>query len=286
MTTTGIFTIHHKEIIFDEYNEPYYLLPIGDIHRFAPLCDEERYLDYLEWVKTKKRKLILGMGDYDDLASTSERMILSNKNLHESTIETLDDFYKSQTDKFIEEWKPFKDDVIGLVEGNHYAELVGGFTSTQYMSSQLSCKYLGVSSFIRLSFRQKNRNAKSKVDIWVHHGKGASKKVGGSLNRVEDMAMAADADIYLMGHDHKKSAAFITQMKLGQGGGHLKLRQSKKLLARTGSFLQSYVDNKKSYIADACMSPSDLGSIKIELTPRQTAKKDGGLDYIDIHVSI
>ena len=286
MTTTGIFTIHHKEVVFDEYNEPYYLLPIGDIHRFAPLCDEERYLEYLEWAKTKKRKLILGMGDYDDLASASERHLLHNRNLHDSSIETLDNFYKSQTDRFIDEWKPFKDDIIGMVEGNHYAELVGGFTTTQYMCNELSCKYLGVSSFIRLSFRPKNRKTRSKVDIWVHHGKGASRKVGGSLNRVEDMAMSADADIYLMGHDHKKSAAFITQMQLNNGGGNLKLSQKKKLLARTGSFLKGYVPGKKSYVADMALNPADLGTIKIELTPRRLQKSAGDTDYIDIHVSI
>ena len=286
MNTTGIFTIHQKEIVFDEYNEPYYLLPLGDIHRFASLCDEERYLEYLEWAKTKKRKLILGMGDYDDLASGSERMILHNKNLHDQSIETLDKFYKSQADKFIEEWRPFEADILGLVESNHYAELMSGFTTTQYMASELNCKYLGVSSFIRLSFRQKNRQSCSKVDVWVHHGKGASRKVGGSLNRVEDMAMMADADIYLMGHDHKKSAAFITQMKLNDGSGAFKLVQKKKLLARTGSFLRGYVPDKKSYVADACMNPSDLGTVKIELTPRRVYKGKLDSQHIDIHVSI
>ena len=89
-----------------------------------------------------------------------------------------------------------------------------------------------------------------------------------------------------MGHDHKKSAAFITQMKLNDGQGTFKLIQKKKLLARTGSFLRGYVPEKKSYVADACMSPSDLGTVKIELTPRRVYKGKLDNQHIDIHVSI
>ena len=279
----SIFTIHQKTIEFEKYNEPYYLLPVGDIHRYAPLCDEPRYLEFLDWAKNKPRKLILGMGDYDDMLSTSERFVLNTNHLHESTRESLNDIYKLRVRNFAKEWDVFKEDeILGLMEGNHYTNLIGDFTSTQYLAHSLNTKYLGVSSFIRLHFNHKTRNCRSKVDIWAHHGLGAAKKIGGSLNRVEDMATMSDADILLMGHDHKKSAGFLTTMTLNTGRGALKLEQRKRLIARTGSFLKSYVNGKDSYVAGRCLSPADLGAIKIELTPRLKDKTQ----YIDIHVSL
>ena len=287
MTTTGIFTIHKYQIEFDNYNEPIYLFPFGDIHRSSPSCDVDRWLEFLNWAKSKKRAYYLGMGDYDDLASTSERAILNNKNLHDSTIRTLDEHYKEHTDSFHKEIEFMGDRLIGLLEGNHYQDLQSGMTTTQYLADKMGCKYLGVSSFIRLVLKHKKRNTSQKLDIWAHHGKGASKLVGGSLNRVEQMLTSANADIYLMGHDHKKSAGYVNTLELKQSNrSSLKLSSRKKLLARTGSFLKSYTPGEVSYVADMALNPADLGVIKIELTPRRTCKNEVEEYKIDIHTSI
>src|SRR3990167_7450366 len=100
MTTTGIFSIHKYDIIFDEYNEPIYLFPFGDVHRSSDNCDVDRWLEFLDWAKSKKRAYFLGMGDYDDLASASERIILGNKALHESTKDTIQGLYEINTKRF------------------------------------------------------------------------------------------------------------------------------------------------------------------------------------------
>jgi predicted phosphodiesterase len=288
MQTTGEFTIHKFEIEFENYNEPIYLFPFGDVHRTAPNCDEERWLEFLDWAKHKKRAYFLGMGDYLDLASTSERVILGNKNLHDSTLTTLDGHYEVETIRFWNEIKFMQDRIIGLVEGNHYGEFQSGITTTQYLAQKMKCKYLGVCSFIRLIIKQKGAHrGYNSLDICVHHGKGASTMVGGSLNRVEKMLFGFDADIYLMGHDHKKSCSYVPTMHLSRGGGKaLRLHQKKKLIARTGSFLKGYVDGKKSYVADGAMNPTDLGTIKIELTPKRKQFNGKQEQYIDIHTSI
>jgi len=285
MTTTGIFTIHQVEIPVTKINEPIYLIPFGDIHRSSPMCHEGKWLEFLAWAKTKKRAYFLGMGDYDDMASTSERVILSDRKLHDSSLQTLEKLYLSHTERFAKELKFMKGKIIGFLEGNHYAEFQNGTTSTQKLAELLECKYLGVSSFIRLSFRQIERNTKSSIDIWAHHGKGGARLIGGSLNKVQQMGENAEADIYLMGHDHKKSAGLVTKLAL-KSGRSLKLHHKKQLYARTGSFLKGYEDNRVSYVADMGLSPTDLGVVKIELTPRRTCKGDEDIFYIDIHASI
>ena len=114
---------------------------------------------------------------------------------------------------------------------------------------------------------------------------------GGSLNAVEHMVNAAEADIYLMGHDHKKSVAYATRLRLGESNrGVPKLKERKILLARTGSFLRGYVPGKISYVADRMLNPTNLGCVKIELTPRREGKRGSGNDlrstYLDIHASV
>jgi len=283
MLTTGIFTTQYFEIPITKINEPIYLIPFGDIHRSSPMCHEDKFLEFLDWAKSKKRAYFLGMGDYDDMASTSERAILTDKKLHDSSLQTLEKLYLSHTSRFAKELKFMKGKIIGLLEGNHYAEFQNGTTSTQKLAEMLECRYLGVSSFIRLSFRYVNM--KSSIDIWAHHGKGASRLIGGSLNKVQQMGEAAEADIYLMGHDHKKTVGLVTKLVLKSGRGELKLHHKKQLYARTGSFLKGYENDKVSYVADAALSPTDLGVVKIELTPRRPRKSTDSL-YVDIHASI
>ena len=287
MQTTGIFTTHEYTITGAKDGQPVYLIPFGDIHRSAPLCHQERWLEFCDWAKRKKGAYFLGMGDYDDLASASERIILADPNLHESSRLTLEDLYRSHTLRLAKEIGFMKGRIIGIMGGNHYGQMQNGTTTDNLLAEKLETTYLGVSTFIRLRIITV-RNTRFHVDIWAHHGKGASRLAGGSINRVQQMAEASEADIYLMGHDHKKSVAFISRLGLEENvrGESVKLKQRKVLLARTGSFLKGYVPGHASYIVDGAMSPTDLGVIKIELTPCR--KRHGKTEeyHIDIHASV
>lgn len=285
MNTTGIFEIHEFSIPFTKFGDPVYLIPFGDIHRSAPLCHEEKWLEFLEWARVKKNAYFLGMGDYDDLASASERMILMDRKLHESTRDTIEDLYRKFTDRFAKEIGFMKGRIVGLIEGNHFGEFQNGTTTTQRLAEKLNCKYLGASSFVRLKLSEPGRGRVVKVDVWAHHGMGAARLIGGSLNRVQQMLEAAEADVYLMGHDHKKSVGMVSRLELKEGYGKLRLHHGKKVFARTGSFLKGYEPGKKSYIVDKAMNPTDLGVVKIELTPRRE-RSNTDFTYVDIHASI
>ena len=160
-------------------------------------------------------------------------------------------------------------------------------TTTMKLAELLHTKYLGVATFIRLSFTHNKRRFAS-LDIYAHHGKGGSGRlVGSSLNNVQNMGEMAEADIYLMGDNHKKIVGTQTRFRLTQGKGGINKTDRKIFFVRTGSFLESYQDGKVSYVADACLSPSDLGLVKLELTPKRKRYKDSeDRTYIDIHASL
>jgi hypothetical protein len=285
MRTNGYFTLHRYEIPVTKLNETISLLPFGDVHRDSPLCHVEKWKDFLSWAKSKKRALYLGMGDYNDLGSTTERNILLNPALHESSKKSLEDLYKNNTDRFAKEIGFMNGRLIGLIEGNHFSMLSNGTTTTQRLADKLDTKYLGCMSIIRLSFKYGYKRAS--VDIVAHHGRGAGRLLGSSLNKVQQMAEAVNGNIYLMGDDHKKLTGMCTKLEVQDDKkGGLKLHHKKQIFLRTGSFLKGYEDGQVSYVADGMMNPTDLGTVKVELTPRRDYKNGEDLFYIDLHASI
>lgn len=286
MLTTGLFTVHKFRIVFKKYNEPIYLIPFGDVHRSSDLCSVQHWEDFLNWARSKRRAFFLGMGDYDDLISTSERAVLRDESLHESTQRSLETMYMGSVKRFAKEIGFMQGRLIGLLEGNHYATFCDGTTSTQRLCQILQTKYLGVCSMIRIQFCCETRpSSQLSIDVFAHHGRGAARLIGGSLNRVQQMAESVEADIHLMGHDHRKSVGMTDRLLL-LGPNPVTLTHRKLVFARTGSFLKGYIPDKPSYIADTQLSPTNLGVVKIELTPRRN--KEGGKDtsYVDIHASI
>lgn len=287
MRTQGDFFTHSFEIPFDKYGEPIYLIPFGDVHKSSPMHAKEKWQEMLDWAKTKKRCYFLGMGDYNDLASTSERFILNDKALHESTVKTLEQLYLQHCLDFAKDIKFMKGRLIGMLGGNHYGVFQNGVTTDQKLCELMGCKYLGVNGFIRLQFvsatPHKNRIA---VDIFAHHGRGGGRTQGGSMNPVEQMARTAEADIYLMGDNHQKAISHISRLRLVSGRGSIRVGHRKVLLARTGSFLKGFEEGCQSYVVDGLMNPSDIGVVKIELTPKRNQENDDDVHSIDIHASI
>ena len=209
------------------------------------------------------------MGDYDDLSSTSERQIINNNFLHDSTRESLEQLYKRYTQDFYKEIQFMRGRVIGLLEGNHYSTFQNGTNTTQLLCEKLGCKYLGVSAFIKLQFRKDEYRCQD-LDLWAHHGIGGGRTISSSINSLEKMCLAANADIYLQGHNHRKSFNTESKLQLSDSRRGLNLNNRKIILARTGSFLKGYVPGKASYIADAGLSPTDIGAVKIVVTPQRT----------------
>lgn len=288
-TTTGIFKCHEHRVKINSLKDRLTLVPFGDVHRFAPLCNVERWHESLDRMKSLENPIFLGMGDYDDLMSASERAIINNPKIHESTRETLEDFADSKTYELAQELDFMRGRLIGLVGGNHYFEYQTGITSDQKLCEHLDCPFLGVSTIIRLVLCYGKKTAS--IDIWAHHGKGASRLIGGSINRVEQMREAMHADVYMMGHDHQRAAVPVDTLQPGTTRcGKFGVNRRTQWLCRTGSFLNAYEDGKAGYIVDACRGPVNHGHIELELSMRREEVREGKerkvkLDTVSIEIN-
>lgn len=280
MKTTGIFKILSYTIDVEAYNEPITIIPFGDVHRDSPLCHAQMWKEFCHDNKDRKNTYYLGMGDYLDGCSTSERGAFNFHALHDATHTNLDRAAEERVESFAEEISFMRGKIIGILNGNHYWEYRDGTTTDHHLARLLETNFLGVSSFIRLTFRRDRYKAVC-IDLWVHHGAGGGATPGASINRLDKMRTAAVADIYLMGHNHKKQIAKESILCLSKGGsGSVHLENKTCILGRTGSFLKGYEPDASSYIADGAHGPCDLGVIKIIATPRRSRSSNIGRERL------
>lgn len=268
MKTSGLFTVHNFKIPFG-YGKPFRIIFFGDVHRDSPDHAAGKWKEFLAYAKKQKDAWFFGMGDYLDSTSTSERDCLGSisKHMHETFRNDIQALQLAKIELLAKELEFMRGRIIGMLNGNHYFEFSSGINGDQKLCELLCAKYLGVCSFTRLTFETCGR--RHTRDIFAHHGAGAARLVGGSLNRVQQMAEGAEADIYAMGHDHKKGALpgqprlFLTTTKSGSF-----VEQREPILVRSGSFLESFRNGQVNYNVDACRPPSSLGHVEILITIR------------------
>jgi hypothetical protein len=280
MKTTGLFTTHRVEIEA-ELDKPFKLIPFGDIHRDSDMFCSETWNHFLAYAKKQKNAVFLGMGDYTDGFSTSERIVINDEKMHDTSRTSIGNMYKGVAKTLINELAFMRGRLVGLLGGNHYFAFENGDTTDHIMAAALGTKYLGVCSFIRLSICLKNRNRTTRsLDIFAHHGKGGGGLPGSTFNTLEKMSTTAVADFYLMGHDHKKGCIPSTPRLFLNGSGvkEVNVLERTPWLGRTGSFLRAYQSGRVSYNVDAGRSPSTLGWIEFEITPRR--RRQNGRDEI------
>jgi predicted phosphodiesterase len=275
MKTSGVFTLHRYTIKVPAYGVPVRLVIFGDVHRDSHLHAKDEWQRFLSYSKGLKNAYFLGMGDYVDSASTSERECLSRADLHESTKGDLSNLAKAKVGLLEKELSFMRGRVIGLVNGNHFFQFEDGTNTDNKLCERLGCKYLGVSSFIRVTFEVGGNN-RIPFDIWVHHGAGGARLPGGSINRVDQMREHADADCYIMGHDHKRGVMPATPRFSLQPGAKngLKLKAKQAWLIRSGSFLHAYEDGEASYNVDSARGPSSVGHVELEITLHRRGARD------------
>lgn len=268
MQTTGIFTVYRYEIPFKRYGDTIKLVPFSDVHRYAPLHADKIWQKFIDRYKNDKSAYFVGVGDYLDELSASERRKYINADYHDSTTKNISKFYTQRAINMSKEISFMKGRLIGLCEGNHFFKLEDGTTTTNIMCRELDCKYLGVKTFIELIFRIDKHHA-HRIVVCLHHGEGGGRRASTSVGKLENMAHTHDADIILMGHDHRKNHVESTIIGITHAQtGKPNVIERVQYCARTGGFLKGYIDQHQSYVVDANMPPNSLGNVEFHITPK------------------
>jgi hypothetical protein len=211
------------------------------------------------------------MGDYFDFTSFSQRKIIA----------TSRDEVKTYLSERVEEMilqllvllRSTKDRWLGMIEGNHYWEFDDGTTSDQKLCEAMNCHFLGTDAKITLKFdKAPIGHPEIFASIFCVHGANAPEYVGTNLNKIERLLEWLDADIFLMGHSHRKVGAPIDRVQFTPEG--IEYHRT-KVIARTGGWYTPYhahsplslkkpaIQSRGTYIEKKAGSPSALGTLVI-----------------------
>ena len=266
--------------------KPMVLMPVGDIQWFGDQREValEKLKKHILW-GVQQGAWFLGMGDYIDAFSPSNRQRLKSAGLYDNANRVVERAAVKLVDELYDQaLKPSKGRWLGLLAGHHFAELRDGTTTDQYLARKLGTQFLGDCAYVRLLFTKgggagpKSAHTGS-VTVWCHHGEGAGMSAAAPIQRLEKLPASWDADIFLMGHQSKIAAVPMDRCfpvwPHQQGMHEPKLYYKTVLLCGTGSFMKGYVEGRQegltprgTYVEKGMMRPVSLGAPVITITPR------------------
>jgi hypothetical protein len=223
----------------------------------------------------------LGLGDYIDFMSPSNRQRFISSALYDTAVKSIDDKARSLVeDLYMQALKPSRGRWLGLLEGHHFHQYREGTTTDQDLAKRLDAPFLGSSAFVRLVL-QMTKTRRGSVTIWCHHGVGGGATAAAPLNKLERLLASWEADIYLMAHHHKKVAGPIDRIEAlwGEGNGaKAGLVHRTKIIACTGGFLKGYAQGdmdgkvpRGGYVEQKMLNPVALGGVLVKIRPRYIA---------------
>lgn len=164
------------------------IIPISDLHIGNPTFNKDLFKQMLKTIKPLKNRRIYLLGDMLEVASKN---VGDSAYGQECTVE-------EQREYFINNIKPFKEDIVCYCVGNHEYRLNKefGFNIVKDM-----CRELGI------TYCNQNLDTFSINDfdfsIFCRHGKGSSKTKPLAMGKLERDTEHIVADMYLEGHNHK-----------------------------------------------------------------------------------
>ena len=292
MELSDIESVTKKPLPFQEH----VIMPLGDIQiqQDRNAVDWSLLKNTVQW-GVDHNAYWIGMGDYIDMESPSNRRALMNSGVYDSVMDALDAKAEELEEELKEILKPTVGRWLGLLEGHHYHPHQDGTTTDTRLAQYLKAPFLGTCAYVNLSIELPNKKGKRDIVIWCHHGRGGGSLIGSPLNKLEHVVKGFDADIYLMGHTHKVGAAPVNRVYPYFYAGKGTLHHKKLYLVSTGSFLKGYVEGHKKngragglYPEDSMMNPLALGSARIYLRPEYKNNKftNGGAPRIDVSVEV
>jgi hypothetical protein len=233
----------------------------------------EMLRDYLREAKDRDAYYI-GMGDYIDFASPSNRQRLKSASLYDNTVDAIQEKASSLTTEIAALLKQTRGRWLGVLSGHHYYEYSDGTNSDMQFCDLLDAPYGGDCMYIRLHMHL-GRKTGSYL-IWAHHGCGSRKSAAGAVQRLEDVWPNWEGDLFLMGHMTKRGGAPVSRISPSFPPSDKKMKpyltHKEVYLVGTGGWSKAYVEDRQvgrqkkgCYVEKAMMKPVSLGAPFITL---------------------
>ena len=269
-----------------------YLVPLADLHIGCRDVAFDVIQGYLDWIKEHENAFTILNGDLMNCATKD-----STPELYDDLV-TPDQAYK-QVKALLD---PIKSKILMITRGGH-EEHIYRISGHDYMAQlaydlgDIPYHPDGGMVAVRLSASNANKNEPPALDhthlvciIYSVHGWGGARTIGAKVKKTEDLAMVAEADCYILSHDHTQAVHRLNVLtpagfRGGSSNPFIKIRR--KLLVNTGGFIRY-----SGYIQRKGFAPQDLGTPRIRIEAKH--KQYGGSKtikyrheyYLDLHASL
>ena len=252
-----------------------YLVPLGDFHIGYPGVEFDKIKGYVEWIRNRDNTRVILMGDLMDCATKTSATELFD------SLTTPDQAYSRVREILM----PIRNKIMMVVRGNH-EESIYRMAGTDFMArlaydlGDLPYKPDGGMVGMRLATDERH---KLMCYVYATHGWGGARTIGAKVKKAQDLMLVANADIYLLAHDH---TANINRGNIleppGSGAGISFKRPSyvtigRRLFINTGGFI-----TYGGYVQRKGLTPQDCGTPRIRIEVKQTNLRR----YLDLHASL
>ena len=251
-----------------------YLVPLADFHLGCKDVGVDVIRGYIDWIRNNKNAFTILNGDLMNCAGKDTAPELYDD------LTTPDDAYFSLRAMLM----PIKNKILMITRGNHEDMIwrrVGADYSARlaYDLGDIPYKPDGGMLGIRLS---KNNNHSALFYTYATHGWGGARTIGAKVKKPEELAMAVDADCYVISHDHTQAIHRMNRLcppRQNYRGktGNAYLTVHRQLLINTGGFIRY-----SGYVQKKGLSPQDLGTPRI----RMEVKAGDSYYFKDLHASM
>lgn len=256
------------EVIKLVVDAPYVdIAPISDVQLGNFAFDEKLFEEYL--TNVPPGAYYIGVGDYVDGVSPSNRKLLNSLRAKKELYDVVWDDLEADAERHQEDFLRHVDHTVGkwiaLLDGHHYWTFDDNTTTDEHLAEALDSTFVEGDLILEVLYGAGNGITK-RVHAW--HGQGNAATPAGVYNKMVRKSWV-DADLYLMGHTHRKFAIpgppQVDQIDpLSDAGWH----QRETWYINTGSYLRGYMRGRPTYVEQGGLPPTHLGGAYIRFDER------------------
>ena len=260
-----------KEFESNESTRTYTFYGFGDLHVASRAFEPAHFKRVRKRIEDDPDAYAIGLGDLGDCINTRDPRF-DPRQLRSRYRDAIKRLAQEEATELKELLEPIKHKILGLCYGGHEYQLLQRYEYDLIweLCNSLGIPNLGDTALIRLTFKRTSASEKHKsrtIFIFVAHGYGNSRKWGGRINKISDLASGIRADIYMLGHMH--SHAWIKEADLiVPTSGTLRLINKPRVGICVPSFYRTYQQDVDTYAARKLYMPSALGiaGVRVALT--------------------
>lgn len=250
-----------------------YVVPLGDWHLGYRGIELEKIQGYVEWIRNRDNARTILMGDLMDCATKTSATELFD------SLTTPDQAYIQVREILM----PIRNKILMIVRGNHEESiyrLAGTDFSARlaYDLGEIPYKPDGGMVGIRLAT---DENHTIMCYIYATHGWGGARTIGAKVKKAQDLLAVANADIYLVAHDHTANINRGNILEPPRSkvcfNGKCFMTVGRRLFINTGGFI-----TYGGYVQRKGLTPQDCGTPRIRIEMKHT--KEGR--HLDLHASL